>query len=422
MHDPAHIDLAILGARPKATAALLRYFRDLDTAEEAFQEACLRALQTWPQKGPPRDPTAWLVMVGRNAALDAKRRHSYTEPLPDADALLDARDDLTPERLDESPYRDDILRLLFVCGHPTLPATQQIALALRIVSGLSVEQIAKAFLVSPAAMEQRITRAKRAIAEVGVEFDTPGAAERRARLAAVATMIYLIFNEGYGSTPDTAAAREALADEAVRLGRLLLSLFPADPEVYGLLALMLLQQSRAPARFDANGEIVLLEEQDRSRWNRRLIDEGRLLLERAAVYQTPGPYQLQAAIAALHARAARPEDTSWKQIDSLYQALEALQPSPVVTLNRAVAVWKLRGAAAALEMVDPLSSELDAYFYFHGLRGTLLKELGRFAEARDALQRAIALAKSAAEAKLIRRELDRLAIPTEGDLHGSHSR
>jgi len=422
MHDPAHIDVAISGARPKAVAALLRYFRDLDTAEEAFQEACLRALQTWPQKGPPRDPTAWLVMVGRNAALDAKRRHSYTEPLPEDDALLDARDDLTPERLDESPYRDDILRLLFVCGHPTLPATQQIALALRIVSGLSVEQIAKAFLVSPAAMEQRITRAKRAIAEVGVEFDTPGAAERRARLAAVATMIYLIFNEGYGSTPDTAAAREALADEAVRLGRLLLSLFPADPEVYGLLALMLLQQSRAPARFDANGEIVLLEEQDRSRWNRRLIDEGRLLLERAAVYQTPGPYQLQAAIAALHARAARPEDTSWKQIDSLYQALEALQPSPVVTLNRAVAVWKLRGAAAALEMVDPLSSELDAYFYFHGLRGTLLKELGRFAEARDALQRAIALAKSAAEAKLIRRELDRLAIPTEGDLHGSHSR
>jgi len=250
MHDPAHIDLAILAARPKAIAALLRYFRDLDTAEEAFQEACLRALQTWPQKGPPRDPTAWLVMVGRNAALDVKRRNSFTEPLPAADALLDARDDLTPERLDESHYRDDILRLLFVCGHPTLPATQQIALALRVVSGLTVEQIAKAFLVSPAAMEQRITRAKRAIAEIGVEFDTPGAAERRTRLAAVSTMIYLIFNEGYGSTPDTAAPRKALADEAIRLGRLLLSLFPTDPEVFGLLALMLLQQSRAPARFD----------------------------------------------------------------------------------------------------------------------------------------------------------------------------
>jgi RNA polymerase sigma-70 factor, ECF subfamily len=406
MHDPAHIDLPILAARPKAIAALLRWFRDLDTAEEAFQEACLRALQTWPQKGPPRDPTAWLIMVGRNAALDAKRRNSSTEPLPAADSLLDARDDLTPERLDESHYQDDILRLFFVCGHPTLPATQQIALALRVVSGLTVEQIAKAFLVSPAAMEQRITRAKRAIAEVGVEFDAPGAAERRTRLAAVSTMIYLIFNEGYGSTPDTAAARIALADEAIRLGRLLLSLFPTDPEVFGLLALMLLQQSRAPARFDANGEIVLLDEQDRSRWNRTLIDEGRLLLERAAVYQIAGPYQLQAAIAALHASAARPEDTSWKQIDSLYQALETLQPSPVVTLNRAVAVWKLRGPEAALEMIDLLNSELDGYFYFHGLRGALLKDLNRLDDARKALNRAIALANSLAEANFIRRELD----------------
>lgn len=410
MHDPAHIDIAILGARPRAIAALLRYFRDLDTAEEAFQEACLRALQTWPLKGPPRDPTAWLIMVARNVALDTKRRSRSIGPLPDADTLPDARDDLAPERLDEGRYGDDILRLLFVCGHPTLPATQQIALALRIVSGLTVEQIAKAFLVSPAAMEQRLTRAKRAIAEVGVEFDPPGAAERHTRLAAVSAMIYLIFNEGYGSTPDTAAAREALADEAIRLGRLLLSLFPTDPEVFGLLALMLLQQSRAPVRFDANGEIVLLEEQDRSRWNRTLIDEGRLLLERASVYQNPGPYQLQAAIAALHARATHAEDTLWKEIDSLYQALEGLQPSPVVTLNRAVAIWKLQGPEAALEMIDPLKTELDAYFYLHGLRGALLKELNRLDEARDALNRAIALANSVAEAKLIRRELDNLAL------------
>jgi len=278
------------------------------------------------------------------------------------------------------------------------------------VSGLTVEQIAKAFLVSPAAMEQRITRAKRAIAEVGAEFDTPGAAERRARLAAVSTMIYLIFNEGYASTPDTAAAREAFADEGIRLGRLLLSLFPTEPEVLGLLALMLLQQARAPARFDANGEIVLLDEQDRSRWNREFIDEGRLLLERSSVHQNPGPYQLQAAVAALHARATRPEDTPWKEIDSLYQVLEAMQPSPVVTLNRAVAVWKLHGPQVALEMIDPLNGELDSYFYLHGLRGTLLKALNRPDEARDALNRALALANSLAEAQLIRRELDRLAI------------
>ena len=408
MHDPAHIDVAISGARPKAIAALMRYFRDLDTAEEAFQEACLRALQTWPHKGPPQNPTAWLITVGRNAAVDARRRMRSIGPLPEADALADDRDELAAERLDESHYKDDILRLLFVCGHPSLPATQQVALALRIVSGLTVEQIARAFLVSPAAMEQRITRAKRAIAEIGVEFDTPSAAERQARLTAVSTMIYLLFNEGYGSTPDTAAAREPLAAEAIRLGRLLLSLFPADPEVFGLLALMLFQQSRAPARFDANGEIVLLEEQDRSRWNRTLIDEGRLLLERAAIYQSPGPHQLQAAISALHARATRIEDTQWKEIDSLYRLLESLQPSPVVTLNRAVAVWKLQGAEAALKMIDPLKGELDAYFYMHGLRGALLKDLDRPDEAREALHRAIALANSIAEAKLIRRELDSL--------------
>jgi RNA polymerase sigma-70 factor (ECF subfamily) len=408
MHDPAHIDLALSGARPKVVAALLRYFRNLDTAEEAFQEACLRALQAWPQKGFPLDSTAWLVTVGRNAMLDIKRRDRHIAPLPDADTLAVVGDS-TPDGLDESQYRDDILRLLFVCGHPSLPSTQQIALALRIVSGLGVEQIAKAFLVSVAAMEQRITRAKRTIAKVGVEFETPGAAERRTRLATVSTMVYLIFNEGYGSTPDSAAAREPLADEAIRLGRLLLSLFPSDPEVSGLLALMLLQHSRAPARFDTHGEIVLLDEQDRSRWNRALIDEGRQLLERAAVYQTPGPYQLQAAIAALHLHAPTPADTAWKQIDSLYQVLESIQPSPVVTLNRAVAVWKLRGPEASLAMIEPLKNELDAYFYFHGLRGTLLKELRRFDEAREALNRAIALAKSVAEANLIRRELDRLS-------------
>jgi len=409
MQDPAHIDVAISGARPKAMAALLRYFRDLDTAEEAFQEACLRALQNWPQKGPPQNPTAWLITVARNAALDDRRRSRSNESLPESDALTDPRDDLAPERLDEGEYQDDMLRLLFVCGHPSLPATQQIALALRIVSGLTLEQIARAFLVSPAAMEQRITRAKRAIADIGVEFDTPGAAERHTRLTAVAAMVYLLFNEGYGSTPDTAAARAPLADEAIRLGRLLLSLFPTDPETFGLLALMLFQQSRAPARFDANGEIVLLEEQDRSRWNRTLIDEGRLLLERAAAWQSLGPYQLQAAISALHARASRAEDTPWKEIDSLYRILEALQPSPVVTLNRAVAVWKVQGPAVALAMIEPLRSELDAYFYLHGLRGTLLRELNRLEEARAALHRAIALANSLAEARLIRRELDSLA-------------
>lgn len=409
MHDPAHIDLALLGARPKAVAALLRYFRDLDIAEEAFQEACLRALQTWPKQGPPRDPTAWLVVVGRNAALEFRRRNRATGPLPDPETLVDERHTQIADRLDESHYRDDILRLLFVCGHPCLPATQQISLALRIVSGLTVEQIARAFLASPAAIEQRITRAKRAISQAGIEFDSPGSSERVDRLAAVMAMIYLIFNEGYGSTPDTAGARGPLADEGIRLGRLLLSLFPTEPEVLGLQALMLLQHSRAPARFDVTGELVLLDDQDRTLWNRILISEGRLLLERAGHCQNVGPYQLQAAIAALHASAARPEDTSWKEIDLLYHSLEVLQPSPVVTLNRAVAVWRLQGPEVALELIEPLTTALDGYFYFHGLRGALLKQLNRVEDARNAFRCAIARANSMAEANHIRRELERLA-------------
>jgi len=410
VQDPAHVDLAILGARPKAMAALLRYFRDLDTAEEAFQEASLRALQSWPKNGPPRDPTAWLVMVGRNAALDAKRRSRPTESLRDGDDVTDDDAALVPERLDESQYHDDILRLMFVCGHPVLPATQQIALALRIVSGLTVEQIARAFLVTPSAMEQRITRAKRTLAEAGVQFDTPGAAERIARLRTVSAMIYLIFNEGYASTPDTAAVRGSLAEEAMRLGRILLGLFPADPELLGLLALMLLQHARAAARFDDNGELVLLDEQDRSRWNRSLIEEGRVLLEKANRHQQPGPYQIQAAIAALHARAASPRDTAWEEIDLLYRALEALSPSPVVTLNRAVAVCKLDGPEAALQMIEPLTTQLSGYFYFHGLRGALLKQLNRPEAAREALSCAITLANSVAEANHIRREIDRLGV------------
>ena len=408
MQDPAHIDLVLLGARPKAVAALLRYFRDLDTAEEAFQEACLRALQSWPQKGPPRDPTAWLIMVGRNAALDSIRRRKGDEPLADEDLLADENQVSVPERLDDSDYRDDILRLMFVCGHPTLPAPQQIALALRIVSGLTVEQIARAFLVSESAMEQRITRAKRAIAAAGVEFETPGAPERAQRLAAVSAMIYLIFNEGYGSTPDTAEVRGPLADEAIRLARLLLGLFPAEPEMLGLLALLLLQHSRAAARF-RNGKLVLLEDQDRRLWNRALIDEGQVLLEKAVRHGEPGPYQVQAAIAASHARAATAAETSWEEIDLLYQVLERLMPSPVVTLNRAVAVAKLRGPEAALQLVEPLADKLSGYFYFHGLRGALLKQLNRPDAARESLGQALGLASTAAEADHIRQQLDSLS-------------
>jgi RNA polymerase sigma-70 factor, ECF subfamily len=408
MQDAADIDLALLGARPKTMAALLRYFRDLDSAEEAFQEASLRALQSWPKNGPPRDPAAWLILVGRNAALDGKRRERNHDSLTDADAIADESAGSWADRVDESDYRDDLLRLMFVCANPELPSTQQIALALRTVSGLSVEQIARAFLVSASAMEQRITRAKRHIAESGISFETPGATERTARLSAVMSMIYLIFNEGYASTPDTADVRGALADEAIRLSRLLLGLFPADPELLGLSALMLLQHSRAAARFDADGQLVLLDDQDRARWNRCMIDEGQVLLEKAQRHRRPGPYQIQAAIAALHVRATRASETSWEEIELLYQALENIQPSPVVTLNRAVAVSKFRGAEEALNMIEPLSAKLSGYFYFHGLRGALLKQFNRADDAREALGRAIALAQSAAEANHIRQQLDQL--------------
>lgn len=419
MTDIAWIDAALRAARPQAVAALLRYFRDLDTAEEAFQEACLRALKTWPLNGPPRDPAAWLIMVGRNAALDEARRGKRREPLPPEETISDLDDVETPlvERLDGSHYRDDVLRLLFVCCHPGLPATQQIALALRVVSGLSVREIARAFLVSESAMEQRITRAKRHIAGAGVPFETPGAVERAERLGAVAAMIYLVFNEGYSASGGEAHVRATLCDESIRLSRLLLRMFPSEPEIMGLTALQLLQHARAPARLDADGAIVLLDDQDRRLWDQAMIAEGLALVDKALRHQRPGAFQMQAAIAAVHARAARPSDTDWTAIDRLYGLLEALQPSPVVTLNRAVAVSKVRGPAAALAMIEPLAGRLAGYFHYFGLKGALLMQLGRAQEARVAFDRAIALANTAAEAAHIRLHLDRLMHdggPVEG--------
>jgi RNA polymerase sigma-70 factor (ECF subfamily) len=412
--DPAWIDAALTSARPQAVSALLRYFRDLDLAEEAFQDACLRALKSWPEKGPPRDPAAWLILVGRNSGIDATRKRSRLQALPSEDVLSDLDDVEAPlaERLDGSDYRDDILRLLFICCHPDLPAVQQVAVALRIVSGLSVKQIARAFLVSEAAMEQRITRAKAKIGQANVAFEAPGPAERADRLAAVAAVIYLIFNEGYSSTVAEADARAPFAEEAIRLARLLLRLFQTEPEIMGLTALMLLQHSRAAARFDSAGQIVLLDDQDRGLWNRPMIAEGLALVDKALRHAAPGPYQIQAAIAALHARAAQAADTDWRQIDLLYAALEHMNPSPVITLNRSVAISKTQGPEAALAMIEPLADQLASYFYFHGARGSFLKQLGRKEEARVAFDRAIALANSAPEAAHIRQHLDSLAGET----------
>ncbi len=410
MTDMAWIGSALTAARPQAVAALLRYFRDLDLAQEAFQESCLRALKNWPVNGPPRDPTAWLIFVGRNAALDETRRRSRQVPLPPDEYIREQEDTQgeLAERLDGAHYRDDVLRLLFICCHPDLPVAQQIALALRIVSGLTVKEIARAFLVSESAMEQRITRAKRRIASANVAFEAPGAPERAERLSSVAAMIYLLFNEGYSSSSGAEHVRTSLCNEAIRLGRLLLHLFPAEPEIMGLLALMLLHHARADARLDAQARVVLLEEQDRELWHREMIDEGLVLVEKALRHWRPGPYQVQAAIAAVHAQARQAADTDWAEIDRLYAVLEALQPSAVVTLNRAVAVAQTQGAAAALAMIGPLAGKLSGYFHFHGVQGKWLSELGRIEEARIAFGRALALADSAAQAAHIRQHLDQL--------------
>jgi RNA polymerase sigma-70 factor, ECF subfamily len=413
MSDLGWINGALTAARPQAVGALLRYFRNMDMAEEAYQDACLRALKSWPQNGPPRDPAAWLILVGRNAALDGARKHRRDTELPPDESISDLEDVETPlaERLDGSHYRDDVLRLLFICCPPDLPATQQIALALRIVSGLTVPQIARAFLISEAAMEQRITRAKARIAVAQVPFETPGPADRARRLAAVAAMVYLIFNEGYSAGQDP--ARAPLCDEAIRLARLLLRLFQTEPEIMGLTALMLLQQARLPARFDGNGEAVLLDDQDRGLWNAKLIQEGLALIDKAMRHDRPGPYQVQAAIAASHARAQTAAETDWAAIDNLYAALEQMQPSPVVTLNRAVATAKLKGPAAALAMIEPLEHKLSGYFHYFGARGAFLLQLGRGQDARIAFDRAIALANTPAEAAHIRQHLDRLMKESE---------
>ena len=421
MTDLAWINGALTAARPQAVGALLRYFRDMDRAEEAFQDACLRALKSWPENGPPRDPTAWLILVGRNAALDGVRKQSRITELPPDEEISDLEDAESElaERLDGSHYRDDVLRLLFICCHPDLPATQQIALALRIVSGLSVAQIARAFLVSEVAMEQRITRAKQRVAKADVPFEAPGPAERSERVAAVAAMIYLLFNEGYSAANDPERAH--LCDEAIRLARLLLRLFQTEPEIMGLTALMMLQQSRLAARFDPSGDVILLEDQDRRLWDVKLISEGLALMDKAMRHNHPGPYQVQAAIAAIHSRAPVAEDTDWAGIDGLYLALERMQPSPVITLNRAVAVAKLHGPAAALEMIEPLEKPLAGYFHYFGARGAFLLQLGRTQEARQAFDRAIALANTPAEAAHIRRHLDRAIASSSSEAVGQET-
>lgn len=400
----------IQAARPRVLAALTRAFRDLDFAEDALQEASARAISHWPKTGIPDDPAGWLIRTGRNAAIDEIRKNKRLEVLraqPQVTGSVHPEDAIV-EAIDQADMRDDILRLMFMCCHPQLGVTDQLALALKVIGGLSVAQIARAFVVTPKAMEQRITRAKKRAGDVATRLDTPTAMDRTERLDAVSTMVYLLFNEGYSSGGGDHQIRSALCDEAIRLTRLLLTLFPSQSELMGLLALCLLQHSRREARLDSDGHLVGLEKQDRTCWYGEEIAEGRVLIEKALRRGRPGPYQIQAAIAAVHCAAAKPEDTDWHEIEALYVALEAVNPSPIVSLNRAVAVSKTKGPAAALHLLKPLAADLDGYIYFHTTLADFLSQYGNDPAASAAYQRAMALGPTKAEAEFIAEKIDGL--------------
>lgn len=400
-----------VSARPRAMAALTRYFRTVDLAEDAYQEACMRAVKSWTTKGLPKDPTAWLILVGRNAGIDALRRRETEraafEGLETRQNLDDVEADYA-DAIDTSDYRDDVLRLLFMCCHDELTVQDQLALALKIVVGFSVEEIARAFLVKPKSMEQRITRAKKKAAAVVAALETPSLQERSQRLNAVLVMLYLMFNEGYTSHGGSDHIRHSLCQEAIRLARLLLRLFPAQPEVMGLLALCLLHNARRSARQDVAETLVPLDEQDRSLWDRSAIAEGQVLVEKALRRGRPGAFQIQAAIAAVHCAASRAEETDWAEIERLYRALEQVQPSPVVSLNRLVAVSKVQGAVEALKGTEMIAEALQGYLYFHTTRAAFYAETGDEGAAREAYEKALTLGPSDAERAYIEGRLSAL--------------
>jgi RNA polymerase sigma factor (sigma-70 family) len=393
---------------PKLIAGLVRIVRDIGVAEDLAQDALVAALEQWPESGVPRNPGAWLMAAAKHRAIDYFRRSKLLERkhgelgyeigveqalnVPDLDAALD----------DE--VGDDLLRLIFTACHPVLSTDARVALTLRLLGGLTTDEIARAFLVSEATIAQRIVRAKRTLAREQVPYDVPDRRERTVRLSSVLEVIYLIFNEGYSATTGDDWVRPALCEDALRLGRVLAGLVPDEPEVHGLVSLMEIQASRTKARTGPSGEPVLLLDQNRAQWDRLLIRRGLAALERAeGLGGSRGPYTLQAAIAACHARAATAADTNWARIVRLYDELARLLPSPIVELNRAVAVSMARGPEAGLELVDDLAEEpsLDRYHLLPSVRGDLLAKLGRFDEAREEFERAAALTKNSRERELL---------------------
>jgi RNA polymerase sigma-70 factor (ECF subfamily) len=391
----------------KIIARLTRMLRQIGLAEEFAQDALVSALEQWPRTGLPDKPGAWLMTAAKNRALDELRRRKLIERTSDAiahETSLGCAGANDPEDAADDDIGDDLLRLMFIVCHPVLSTEARTALTLRMLAGLSTAEIARAFLVPETTIGQRIVRAKRTLAEARVPFEVPGVAERSARLASVLEVIYLVFNEGYAATSGTDWMRPALCEDALRLGRILSELLTEEPEVHGLVALMEIQSSRIGARTDASGDPILLLAQNRSRWNRLLIQRGLAALQRSQGLGGPsGPYTLQAAIAACHARAVMAEDTDWAQIVALYDALAQLQPSPVIELNRAVAVSMAYGPAPALELVDSLAGEprLRGYHLLPSVRGDLLERLGRFAEAREEFARAAGLTRNARERTLL---------------------
>ncbi|MCU0232237.1 MAG: RNA polymerase sigma factor [Acidobacteria bacterium] len=388
-------------------ATLIRLIGDFDVAEDALQDAYALALERWPVDGEPASPRAWLVGTARHKALDRLRRQSRMVTGQDLEALAGEEEGPLPEQAADAEVEDDRLRLIFTCCHPALGLEAQVALALRALCGLTAAEIARAFLVPEATMAQRLVRAKRKIRDAGIPYRVPPAEQLAGRIDGVLATIYLVFNEGYAATAGNSLVRAELCDEALRLGRLVVELLPAQPGARALLALMLLHDARRPARVSGDGELVLLEDQDRRLWDQAKIREGIALAEHALRSGGPSVYGLQAAIAALHAQAAGAGDTDWRQIAALYTLLVRVHPTPITELNRAVAIAMAEGPARGLERLEALGAggELDSHHLFHAARADLLRRLGRFGEAADGYRRALSTATNEAERRYLAQRL-----------------